>query len=450
MRATIERPRAIPIVRVSRTNGRVEGDDLHSPEAQRRALRKVCETNGWEMLEPVEEMDVSGRLPLARREKLTWAVERVEAGEAEIIVSSYLDRLLRSVRVRQELVERVEDAGGSVHTVDAGEQSNGTPTKKLTGTFMAAVAEYVAETNAERGREGQIDALAEGKCMKTTANIGYLRGPDKRLVPDPATKDIVLGAFQLRAAGCTYEDVRQYMAEQGFLRSHAGVVDMLRNRVYLGEMHFGKLPPRLGAHDAIVPRSLFDTVNDRTAERRGRKSAHPERLLSKQGILRCGSCGSPMNLAHTEQKTGTVTAYYQCSRRTSDCPKRAFVTADEAEREVVTVAKVELAGLFGGASAADDRRELEAALAEAQAALDNAIRFHASTTVVEEMAAARDAAQERLGEVATADGDEVWDALAHWDSTRLVTQRRLLKLVIDRAVVTPGRGLGRIDVQTRV
>ncbi len=42
------------------------------------------------------------------RDGLRTAVEAVEAGKADVIVAAYFDRLVRSLRVQDELVSRVE------------------------------------------------------------------------------------------------------------------------------------------------------------------------------------------------------------------------------------------------------------------------------------------------------------------------------------------------------
>jgi DNA invertase Pin-like site-specific DNA recombinase len=51
---------------------------------------------------------VSGGTPLEHRDKLRRAVEAVEAGDADVIVVAYFDRLVRSLRVqaRSSIVSR--------------------------------------------------------------------------------------------------------------------------------------------------------------------------------------------------------------------------------------------------------------------------------------------------------------------------------------------------------
>ena len=63
---------------------------------------------------------MSGGAPLAQRPGLRRAVEMVEAGQADVVVVAYFDRLVRSLAVQAEVVERVERAGGAILAVDVG------------------------------------------------------------------------------------------------------------------------------------------------------------------------------------------------------------------------------------------------------------------------------------------------------------------------------------------
>src|ERR1700736_3256140 len=96
--------RAIGIVRVSQTRGR-EGESFHSPKTQLDRIQRECSQRGIKLLRPVEELDVSGTRPLARRKGLLQAVEAVEAGQADTIVVAYFDRLVRSIKVQAEIVD---------------------------------------------------------------------------------------------------------------------------------------------------------------------------------------------------------------------------------------------------------------------------------------------------------------------------------------------------------
>ena len=72
-----------------------------------------------------------------------------------MIVAAYFDRLMRSLRVQDELVSRVEAAGGQVLALDVGAVTNGSAGQWLSGTMLGAVSEYQRRTTAERTREAQ-------------------------------------------------------------------------------------------------------------------------------------------------------------------------------------------------------------------------------------------------------------------------------------------------------
>src|SRR2546430_2734637 len=103
--------RAIGIIRVSQVKGR-DGESFVSPDEQRGRIEAACERDKLRLLRVVDELDVSGGTDLENRTGLREAIEAVEAGEAAVIVAAYFDRLVRSLRVQAELVQRVERAGG--------------------------------------------------------------------------------------------------------------------------------------------------------------------------------------------------------------------------------------------------------------------------------------------------------------------------------------------------
>ena len=77
-----------------------EEENFHSPRAQLAKAKLWSEDQGDRVVDAFEEIDVSGKLPLAKRQGLLQAIEMVEAGEADHIVVAYFDRLVRSLKVQ--------------------------------------------------------------------------------------------------------------------------------------------------------------------------------------------------------------------------------------------------------------------------------------------------------------------------------------------------------------
>lgn len=440
--APSSRRRAIGIVRVSQTKGR-EGESFHSPETQRGRIRGAAEQHGWELLDVVPELDVSGGKRLDERPRLLAAVEQIEAGRADVLATAYLDRLTRDPRVRDEVVERVEAAGGQVWTVDMGRQTNGTAAEQLTGTLASAVHRYVRRVNAERSAEAQQRAIARGVPPWAGAPLGYERGEDGRLRPDADTAQLVADAFRLRADGATIERVREHLRDHGVERSYHGVQHLLCSRVVLGEIHFGGYEPNLSAHPAIVDRETWQRAV-RVRVPRGRR-AKSDRLLARQEILRCGTCGSRMVVGTANHGTYPL---YRCPP-TGDCPRRVTVSANLVEGIVIDAVRAALADAEGRAQAEDSARQAVADLERAQSELDALIeildplepaarkRLVAATERRDEARAAVD----RLGDSAGAVVVRGWD-----DRLTLDERRALIRAVVERVDVAPGRGPDRVTV----
>lgn len=105
--------RALGYVRVSRVGGR-EGDSFLSPELQRQSIARVCEREGLELVEALEELDRSG----GDADRPLWnaAIERVERGEVGAIVVWNLDRFSRSLVDALGALSRIEAAGGRLYS----------------------------------------------------------------------------------------------------------------------------------------------------------------------------------------------------------------------------------------------------------------------------------------------------------------------------------------------
>ncbi len=444
--------KAIGIVRVSQVNGR-EGESFASPDEQRERIEAACERDGIELLDVLDELDVSGGTALAKRAGLRTAVERIEAGEAQVLVAAYFDRLMRSLRVQGELVERVEAAGGQVLAVDVGQVTNGSAGQWLSGTMLGAVSEYQRRATSERTADAQRRAVERG--VPPLANIppGYRRGPDGRLVVESREAPIVAKAFKMRAGGATIKQVRAYMCEHGIPRSWRSTQSTLASRVVLGEINFGKLV-NLAAHPAIVDGETFRRAQAMIVPR-GRRAVS-DRLLARQDVLRCGTCGRPMVVGSRNKPikgTGELGRYpmYRCAP-TGDCPRRVAISATIAEDVVAAAVREALADAEGRASMADRARaaarDLERtsdALAGAVATLDGFEDVEGARERLAKLRAARDDAQARVNRLGLGAGRRV-SASADWDDLSLDARRALVCATVASATVAPAVQHGTIPV----
>jgi site-specific DNA recombinase len=442
--------RAIGIVRVSQVNGRDDGREW-SPDQQLERIRVECDREGLRLVGVHDERDVSGGKPLEHREGLRLAVEAIENGQADVIAAAYFDRLFRSLTVQAEVVERVERAGGEVLAVDVGQVTNGSAGQWLSGTMLGAVSEYQRRTTAERTREAQARAIARGIVPWPNIPPGFeTRLKDKPLIPN-ADAGVVVEAFRMRANPATIADVRAFLAAHGIDLSYHGVQSMLRDRLYLGEIHFGSYEPNLSAHPAIVDRELWNRVQ-RVKISRGRR-AKSDRLLARLGVLRCATCGGRM-VVGTQTQHGRSYPFYRCGHVREDCPRRVTISAEIVEEIVIGEVRRALADAEGRASVENNAREAERDLERARANLDAALRTFAgfadeqgARDRLAELGAERDRAQERVDHLGGHRAVVVVNADRDWDRLSLDARRALIRATVDEVRVAPGRGADRVTVK---
>ena len=454
--------RAVGLVRVSRVGGR-EGESFVSPAEQAQRIADACARDGLKLVDTFEESDVSGGASLAQRPGLSEALQLIEDGGAEVLVVAHFDRLVRSLARQAEILERVEKAGGQILVVDVGEVSVDTASRWLSSTMLGMVAEYHRRVTKERTQDAKRRAIARG--VPTFANVppGYRlkREEDERGRPhtvgievDAKEARAVRRAFEMRADGATVMDVRAYLRAQGIERSFHGVQALLSSRMYLGELRFGDLvndDPEKGAPPAIVDPVTWQAVQKMRSVRGRRPKS--DRLLARLGVLRCGTCGARMVVGSSREGY----SFYRCNP-TSDCPRRVTVSADVAERTVVAEVKTLLRGVAGTASVAEGIAEAGREYERWEDELDAAVRAFSGLDDVAaarerllELRGTRDRARLRLDELQVAAGPALRiTATDDWDSLTLDARRALIRAVIERADVVPGRGEGRITVKPRV
>jgi hypothetical protein len=359
-------------------------------------------------------------------------------------VVAYFDRLVRSLKVQLEVIERVERAGGEIFALDHGKLTNGTAAQRLSTNMLGSVFQYFAEITGEKVTAAQARAVARGVYPHPRVPVGYARGEDGVLTVEPAAAKVVVRAFKRRDRGASLVDIQALLAKNGIERALSGVAWMLRSRMYLGEIHFGELH-NLNAHEPIIKdRALFERVQRRTVSR-GRQ-AKSERLLARLGVLRCGTCGARMVI-------NSDSGSYRCGdTRAHRCRRRAAVKADRVEATVLDAIRVYWA--TANAQRGDSRRrqirEADEAIKRANVDLDNTIRQlgelgllgrPASQETLAKLTTALDNAhtvRARLGEWGKRDviGPEEIDKLRE-PAKRLAAWRRLIADTVESVTVAP-------------
>jgi DNA invertase Pin-like site-specific DNA recombinase len=443
MTTKTRRPLAAGGIRISELAGRGRnGKRLRSDADQATKIDALCEDFGLELSYTFEEYDTSGTLPLRKRPKLLDAIERMERGELQAIIFPYRDRHDRSIAVMTEIVERVDAADGLL--IAGGSTLSHRSADQWARSVLESFAnEMPSRLAQEKVRAAQVAAVADG--IPPYAPVpGYAKGVDGRFVVVKALRPVIREAFRMRDKGESINSIRRYLGEHGIERSYAGVESLLASETYAGNITFGDLRHD-GAHPAIIKPDLWHRVQSRRATRGRRPKS--DRLLARQGVLVCGTCGGRMSATNAHGYGS-----YRCQHNASpNCTARATIAADRVEQVVIDKLKArrELATLEGVASA-DLGEQLHQAARQAKADLEAAVEAFAG---VEGLSAAkrriaelseqwklaeREAEQQGHTEEARAAMRRIDD----WDRLTLEGRRAIIRATIERVIIDSANGLG--------
>ena len=441
--------------RVSSVGGR-SGERFISPRLQREEIERWVARHDAELLSVFEELNQSGRR--ADRPLLESAARRIEEGISDGIVVATVDRFGRSQLDGLKMIKRVQDAGG--HFFSARDDFDlGSEVGRYLCREMLSIAELESDRLGVAWQQAKHKMIERGAWPTPKVPFGYRRNRRGRLIPDPVTGPYVKELFARRAAGSTVRELRSSLELAG-IRTPSGnvgwalrsVEGILRNRVYLGEIHWGD-ELRYGAHEPLTDGAAWERAQRPPTTRRTTSTSEqpPEKALLR-GLVRCASCSMRMSQHRVGTRRRRRYRTYDCLGRGAGgpCPARAYVSADALD----TYVQDAVLRLLRQRRAARPQRisQAEQSLAEAQEALrryrDNrALIARLDADVFAEGVLARDAAvrsahlelalareADQLRQLATAD-----EIARGWPDMSPEARRVVITQVIDCVFVAPGR-----------
>ena len=317
-----------------------EDKQVLSIEAQLCELRRYAKENG---LTVIDELIEKRTAKMPGRPIFDSMLERIQNGEANGILAWHPDRLARNSI----------DGGQVVYLLDQTVlnylkfpvfQFDNTSQGKFMLSIMFGQSKYYVDSLSENTKRGLRAKVRRGE-YPGPAPVGYINDiRSKTIVVDKRFAPVVIQAFELYARGDkTMTDISAFLCENGVITRNGKTLKddkikwLLQNPFYYGHFRYGG-EIHEGKHEAIVPKALFDEVQD-VIEKRGRKqksATNPQRWC---GLLKCAECG--MGITATKrvktQKNGNrhEWIYYHCSRKSKavkchNSPVRSEIIEEQA------------------------------------------------------------------------------------------------------------------------
>ena len=309
---------------------------------QKDVIVRRAEERGWLIVDVYEDSGVSASK--ARGPKTDWArmLSDADAGKIDMVVAVDVDRLLRSTKDLNTLI----DLGLRVVTVD-GEIDLSTADGEFRATMLAALARFEARRKAERQIRSNERRRAEGIPTSAWKAFGWTRKGE--LIEEEA--DAVRRAFDafLGEPSLSIRRIREDLNSAGHLTARGSefsvdaVRYLLANPLYAGFIkHYasGELYPVQGeAFPPIVGdqtwRAAVAKLED-NVRRSARQGNQPKYLLSTIGL--CGKCGATLVSGTNSRKQPT----YRCGEQFHLTRQREPVDAMVTEAVLTRLSSVDV------------------------------------------------------------------------------------------------------------
>ena len=299
-------------IRVSTEDQAREGFSL---KEQEKRLRAMCEYKGYEVYKIYKDSGISAKTG-NYRPAFKELLQDIKDKKCNTIVVLKLDRLTRSVYDWENILKFLEEndayldcANDDINTTNA----NG----KMISRILTSVSQQEIERTSERTKVGLSGAIKEGH-IPARAPLGY-KHIDKKLVPDPLTKDIVIRIYNLYFEGKSYYNIATIFNEEQVLGKtnwkDTGILRIISNEVYKGDYVHGKRTNHPTYYkdviEPIISKEMWE--NCQVQKKKNQKNYMRTQTYIFLQKLKCPKCGRILaGGASHKIKTDKWYFYYRC------------------------------------------------------------------------------------------------------------------------------------------
>jgi site-specific DNA recombinase len=309
---------------------RISTDEEHQPfslEAQEHRLRAFIESQpGWCLArEPYVDQMSGAKI---ERPALQRALRDASLGLYDVLLVYRVDRFARKLSVLVDLLEQLEKSGVAFRSATEPIDTS-SATGRMLVQLLGVFAEFERETIIDRVINGMERKAARGEWTAGRYPFGYTvaerrkgdDGPNYLIVDETHAPlvPIIFDKYALEKWGAnriaTWLNDNGHRTRRGALWSNKSVLEVLRNRAYVGEVYFrgswhiAPHPPLIDAARFAEAQAILAKRGDGHAPRTADGSDY---LLS--GLVKCAKCGHAFigTAAHGRSQPYR---YYTCFRR---------------------------------------------------------------------------------------------------------------------------------------
>ena len=297
-------------MRVSTEDQARQGFSL--PE-QKERLEAYCKLNNYEIGDYYTDEGISAKKGNYRPE-FERLKDDIRKKKINTMLALKQDRITRSIYDWENILSFLDENEAYIDIV-YDDINTTTANGKMIARIMMSVSQNEIERTSERTKIGLAGAIKKGH-LPSQAPLGY-KHENKMLVPDPATRDIVVRIFDLYHNGLSHQKIATLFNKEQVLGKtnwyDSTIFHILENEVYKGDFVHGKRTKHPTYYpnvvEAIIPADIWEECQ---FQKRNNAKAYKRTLtyiyLQK---LRCPKCGRILG-GKACKKKGHEYFYYYC------------------------------------------------------------------------------------------------------------------------------------------
>lgn len=298
-------------IRVSTFDQAREGFSLGEQEER---LREFCNFKRYNIYKVYQDAGISAKND--KRPAYQEMIEDVKKGNINVIVALKLDRLTRSVYDIEKLMKFVNDYECDIDCM-ADESNTTTSNGRMVMRIMTSVSQNEIEKCSERTKFGMAGAIKNGHIPNRTG-LGFKR-KNKKLVPDPLTKDIIVRIFDLYLEGKSHQAIANIYNKEKVLGKtnwyDSTIQKILSNELYKGDYVNGKRTKHPTYYENVIEPIVSKEKWKSCQYQKLRNARHYERTATYlfTNKLKCSKCGNFLGGHATTKTNGKKYYYYKCN-----------------------------------------------------------------------------------------------------------------------------------------
>ena len=307
-------------------------------------------------------------------------LDDMKAGQFAALIVWHTDRLYRSMKDLERLIDVADASGVQLKTVQGGDLDLSTSAGRMLGRILGATARQESEHHAERRKAANLQRATAGQwCATGNRPYGYTKDgeplePEASLLRQAAAD--ILAGHSLHSIAAAWNS-KGYTTTKGAKWSNLHVRRVLTNpRIAALRVHQGKIV-RAGTWKPILDLDTFRGLTAYLQDPSRRNGLAFERRYMLSGIACCGLCDQPMYATYPHGRGRRMV--YAC-RPTAHVARSGALLDEYVEALVLAwfsrpKTRKRLAALLNGGRNVDVKA-LQAQRDALQARMDKLARMH--------------------------------------------------------------------------